>query len=311
MVVTKKKAITFDTASSIAPKFVQTGEAAPFDSWDKNAVDYHKVAANTLAGGLAGSPYSYGVNDLNYYGSFSDVGGCGTMWRPHLASASFYPYSSGVWSWYPGQGYSWVSLYPWGWAPFHSGSWDYCQAGGGWGWRPQGAWQGLLNHPAKILRGPVHGPVRPIAPAPPLHGQPTLIGVNLKSLEASRQEADGKFVFRAGSAGLGVPRGMFSNLAKVSQHAETHGIASVYVSEHQAHVGNMAPSHSSAVTSSGSSAGNSSPARGGSTSSSSSFASGHAGSSGSYSSGGPSSSFSSGASASSGGAAAPAGGSHH
>ena len=242
LLVTKRKAVSFDLASSAAPQFTHVGEAALYDTWDKNAVDYHKVRTNALVGGLASSPYSYGGNDLNYYGSFADVGGCGTMWRPHLANAGFDPYSSGVWSWYPGQGYSWVSLYPWSWAPFHSGSWDYCPAGGGWGWRPQGTWRGLLNHPVTVGRGP--GPVRPTPPAPPVRGGATYIAVNVKSLQPSEQAADGKFILRSGSAGLGVPRGVFSNLAKLSDHAETHGTASTYLSERQMQVGLMAPARS-------------------------------------------------------------------
>jgi hypothetical protein len=314
MVVTKKKAISFDTASSTQPQFTAVGEPALFDTWDKNAADYHKVRANSFAQGITGSPYVYGLNDLNYYGSFSNVAGCGAMWRPYLASASFDPYSSGVWSWYPGQGYSWVSLYPWGWAPFHSGSWDYCPAAGGWGWNPHGTWRGILNHPTIPVRGPVHLPVRPTPPPPPVRGQATLIAVNLKSLQPSRQEPDGKFSFRAGSAGLGVPRGVFNNLAKFSERAENRGSATTYVSEHQMQLGLMAPIRSSATGSASvaAAANRSSDAHSASTASSS-FASSHSVSSAPASGGAaiPSSSFSSPAPASPGVSAPSGAGSHH
>jgi hypothetical protein len=312
--VTKRKAISFDTASSAAPEFVHIGEAAAYDDWDKNAVDYHKFRASAVAAGFTGSPYLYGVNDLNYYGSFSDVGGCGMMWRPHLANAAFDPYGSGVWSWYPGQGYTWVSLYPWGWMPFHSGSWDYCPAGGGWGWRPQGTWRGLQNHPLLPVGGHVHGgPVRPTPPPAPVHGGATMIAVNLKSMRPSQQGEDGRFVLRAGSAGLGVPRGVFSNLAKLSQTAERHGAATAFLSEHQMQVGQMAPVHSSpnSSLSASSSAGHSSVARSGSTtastSASSSFASSHSVSVSPVST----ASFTSAPSASAGGSPASGAASHH
>ena len=104
----------------------------PLDTWDHDAVQYHKSYANATSYG--GSPYSYGINDMNYYGSFTS--GCGgSMWRPYFTSASWDPYGSGAWAYYPSAGYSWVSPYPWGWTPYHYGSWSFCQ-GVGWGWLP-------------------------------------------------------------------------------------------------------------------------------------------------------------------------------
>ena len=158
LVVSKHKAATFDLNSTDAPVFARMDEPSPFDTWDKNAVDYHKALAIAASNGI--SPYSYGTNDLAYYGSFSNVGGCGLMWRPYLASASFSPYASGVWAWYPGSGYSWVSPYPWGWTPYHSGSWSYCEGAGGWGWQPQGNWNGLANQPA-AASFKISGTIRP------------------------------------------------------------------------------------------------------------------------------------------------------
>ena len=124
----------------------------PFDAWDKNAAEYHAQTAGS--GTLSSSPYAYGLNDMGYYGSFMDAGGCGSMWRPYFASAAWDPYSNGVWAWYQGAGYSWVSPYPWGWTPYHYGSWSYCP-GAGWGWRPGGSWNGLNNSTAF---GPGGGP---------------------------------------------------------------------------------------------------------------------------------------------------------
>ena len=112
------------------------------DNWDHQAVQYHKSYANATSFG--GTPYSYGINDMNYYGSFSS--GCGiSMWRPYFAGANWDPYGSGAWAYYQNAGYSWVSPYPWGWTPYHYGSWSYCQ-GVGWGWQPGGAWMGLANN---------------------------------------------------------------------------------------------------------------------------------------------------------------------
>jgi ferric-dicitrate binding protein FerR (iron transport regulator) len=229
LIVGKHKAATFDLTAGAIPTLARMDEGSPFDAWDKNAVDYHKSLA--VVASYANSPYSYGVNDLAYYGSFSDVGGCGTMWRPYLAGASFDPYASGIWSYYPSSGYSWVSPYPWGWTPYHSGSWSYC--GGGWGWQPQGGWNGLQNQPsASKIKFP--GGLRPRPPARPVGGQPTFVTVNLSRMQPSGLLADGSFVFHGESAGLGVPRGVFNHLDKISEHAVERGSITRTLSETQA-----------------------------------------------------------------------------
>ena len=200
--VNKNKTLTFNPSAGSQPTLARANEEpAPYDLWDKNSTDYHSTR---VASSLVGSGYSYGLSDLNYYGSFSNIGGCGSLWRPYLVSSAWDPYGSGIWSYYGGAGYSWVSPYPWGWTPFHSGSWQYCN-GSGWGWRPQGgSWNGLANHPAlQTINGP-HLP-RPIAPHPPAPGQPTLVPVNLKSIPVSHPTDDGAFAFRGESAGIGVP----------------------------------------------------------------------------------------------------------
>jgi len=225
----KKWTVTFDPNSSEAPVMARNESqgSAEFDKWDKNETEYHQVRAAAM--GFANSPYAYGTNDLSYYGSFSSFDGCGTMWRPYLASAAWSPYGSGVWSWYPGAGYSWVSPYPWGWTPYHSGSWMLCPSSGMWGWQPSGGWSGLNN--LQALRS-TNG--RPSQPAPPRRGEPTLVGVNIKSLAVSRAGTNNAFVFVRDSAGLGVPRGVFNNLGKVSQTAVERGAATSMVSEGQA-----------------------------------------------------------------------------
>jgi ferric-dicitrate binding protein FerR (iron transport regulator) len=243
LVVGKHKAATFDLAAGAVPTLARMDEPSPFDAWDKNAVDYHKALAVVAMN--AQSPYLYGVNDLAYYGAFSDVGGCGMMWRPYLATASFDPYASGIWTWYPTSGYSWVSPYPWGWTPYHSGSWNYCASGGGWGWQPQGGWNGLQNQPA-ASKIKLPGIARPKPPVRPIGKAPTIVAVNLNSIPLSKPGKGDSFVFQGGSAGLGVPRGVFSNLGKISQHAGENGVATRSVSETQAARGLM-PSYTASV----------------------------------------------------------------
>jgi hypothetical protein len=228
--VGKNRTATFQFSSTQTEPVVEksyTEEAT--DRWDSDATQYHKSFAN--ASSFGGTPYSYGVPDLNYYGSF--VGGCGgSFWRPYFASAAWDPYGSGAWAYYAGAGYSWVSPYPWGWTPYHYGSWSFCN-GIGWGWVPGGAWMGLANYsyansPAALSSAVGTHPI----PRPPVHGpsEPrSMVPVNLKEIPASSVTGEDKFVFRKDSAGMGVPRGSLGKLNGFSNHVSQHGMASTTV----------------------------------------------------------------------------------
>ncbi len=230
--VGKMKSLIFNTATHAPADLIAGMEDAPFDIWDEQQTEYQKRYSRGNA--LAGSGSSYGLADLNYYGAFSDVDGCGRIWRPYFASAAWDPYASGIWAWYPAGGYSWVSPYPWGWAPFHYGSWMQC--GGGWGWQPGGRWYGLgrvrdsnWDHDGLHHR---HGPprVHPFPPRP--HTVPgkvdSLVAVNAKPLTFSHADrATLSFNFRNDSAGLGVPRGEFDKLNKLSATAAKAGSSNV------------------------------------------------------------------------------------
>ena len=225
--VGKNKTATFNLASQSEPVIAKSVADNALDPWDKNAVEYHKSFAN--ASSYGNSPYAYGINDMNYYGSFMNGAGCGgSMWRPYFTSASWDPYANGAFAYYPGAGYSWVSPYPWGWTPFHSGSWAFCQ-GVGWGWRPGGAWMGLAN-----LGGIATAHAGVTRPRPPIQapsaGHPPVVPVNLKPLNTSSLGNHDTFVFRGDSAGLGVPRGSLGKLNGFSRGANQHGMASTSVS---------------------------------------------------------------------------------
>lgn len=217
-VVGKKQTLKVDLAGHEPEMVAKNVAPEQYDAWDKESIGYHERYSN--ASSFAGSPYSYGISDLNYYGSFMDVGGCGSMWQPYFVNAAWNPYSNGVWAMYPGAGYSWVSPYPWGWMPFHSGSWAFCP-GAGWGWQPGSNWVGL-NNVVATTRGP--SKLRP--PLPPGPGHPTLVVANATPLVASRMGAPGQFVFQKNSAGLGVPRGSMGNLNRISRGVEQHGFVS-------------------------------------------------------------------------------------
>jgi hypothetical protein len=232
--VSKKKTVTFDLMDHQPPEVARDILPEAFDSWDHDSVGYHARVAN--ASMFNGSPYSYGLNDMMYYGSFVDGGcGMGMAWRPYFTSAAWDPFSNGAWAYYQGAGYSWVSPYPWGWTPYHSGSWGYCPSSG-WGWQPSSSWNGLNNlavvryQGAKPGSGVGHLPPAPIHP--PRAGEPTMLAVNSKPVVRSEPASSQSFVFRKDSAGLGVPRNAFCNLTKFSEHTESRGAVSehIYVS---------------------------------------------------------------------------------
>jgi hypothetical protein len=222
--VPRKKTVTFALTDSAEPHVSKDVAADTYDSWDRNAAEYHERLVSSSA--LSGSPYTYGQNDMMYYGSFADMGSCGSMWRPYFASAAWDPYSNGSWAWYQDAGYSWVSPYPWGWTPYHYGAWSYCP-GAGWGWQPGGAWMGLNNGLIAAANEPRKPPVAPAHP--PAAGEPALLGVNRKPMVQSEIASPTSFVFRKDSAGMGIPRDELGKLDKFSQRTLEKGAVSEHV----------------------------------------------------------------------------------
>lgn len=77
-------------------------------------------------------------DELSPYGQWADDPEFGYVWIPSVNS-NFSPYSSdGHWV-FTQDGWTWVSDYSWGWAPFHYGRWDH-RANYGWIWIPDTQW---------------------------------------------------------------------------------------------------------------------------------------------------------------------------
>ena len=116
-----------DPAKKDAVVVAKNYEAEPTDAWDRQQVDYHDRYVSAGGSNLS-SPYTYGVSDLNYYGSFMNCPGYGMGWQPFFTDASWSPFQDGGWMWYPESGYMFVSSYPWGWMPYRYGNWAFCRA---------------------------------------------------------------------------------------------------------------------------------------------------------------------------------------
>ena len=135
--VKKKETLTLEAGNPSAYAVTAGVEALPVDAWNKEREAYASSYARNS--GYGGPKSGYGLQDLNYYGSFFYTPGFGYVWQPFGFAASmsgWSPYSNGAWSYYPGMGYMWASAYPWGWLPYHYGSWAFLGGGVGWAWVP-------------------------------------------------------------------------------------------------------------------------------------------------------------------------------
>jgi hypothetical protein len=101
-----------------------------FDSWalDRDQIEQRSDSANYV------SRETTGYEDLDEYGTWSNVAGYGTCWQPTGLAVGWAPYRFGHWIWVGPWGWTWVEDEPWGFAPFHYGRWAF--AGAGWVWVP-------------------------------------------------------------------------------------------------------------------------------------------------------------------------------
>ena len=214
--VGKGKTAKFDLIND-NHKLTSEIEDDPFDSWDKQQTQYQQEYSSKSYASY--SPYPYGTSDLNYYGSFFDAPGYGSVWQPYFAGAGWDPFMNGAWAFYPGFGYGWVSGYPWGWTPYHYGTWVFLP-NGGWAWQPGGNWMGPGALPV-VSHAPMHfnGPQAPTTPGLRMqlvnHG-PVVnqVGKSLNHVQIPNN-----------SAGLGVPRGSVMGLRDLSHTAQQKGFA--------------------------------------------------------------------------------------
>jgi hypothetical protein len=241
LVVEKKKTATFVTADDDKYTIAKNIEVGPLDSWDKEASDYHSQYAKNNS-----SPYGYGVSDLNYYGSYSNVPGYGMMWQPFFTGVGWDPFVNGAWSFYPGYGYMFASAYPWGWMPYRYGSWMFIPSMG-WMWQP-GAWNSWNTVPRYAGTVPVN--FHPLV-APAMRATTTAVVVGRTGIAPIA--AQSRMVVNAGSAGMGIQRGSLDNLHQLNHQVARSGSAQVQPApQFSATAARTAPSNSpSGVSSAG------------------------------------------------------------
>jgi hypothetical protein len=96
------------------------------------------IKTNETKAQSAGVSFSVFYNSLKPYGRWAKHPSYGEIW---ISNASgFSPYSTGGHWAYTDYGWTWVSTYDWGWAPFHYGRWAFDAGYGGWFWVPGYEW---------------------------------------------------------------------------------------------------------------------------------------------------------------------------
>jgi len=213
--VEKKKTATFDVADNDKYSIENRIAEAPLDDWDKEASAYHDQYAKNSSS----SPYGYGVSDLNYYGSYTNVPGYGMMWQPYFVGAGWDPFMDGAWGFYPGFGYMFASAYPWGWLPYRYGNWAFVP-GFGWMWQP-GGWNNWLTVP----RYTPTTATRVSALTPPAVGTVKTVFVGRGG--AVPVSTASRVTLNTGSAGFGIPRGSIHNLEHINHQVTKNGFAEV------------------------------------------------------------------------------------
>jgi len=75
-----------------------------------------------------------GWQDLDRHGDWIDEPQHGMVWQPRLVAPGWTPFHDGRWAYVAPWGWTWIDAAPWGFAPFHYGSW--LTVGGRWSWSP-------------------------------------------------------------------------------------------------------------------------------------------------------------------------------
>lgn len=79
-------------------------------------------------------PGMTGWQDLDRHGDWIEEPQHGMVWQPRVVAPGWTPFHEGRWAYVAPWGWTWIDAAPWGFAPFHYGSW--LTVGGRWSWSP-------------------------------------------------------------------------------------------------------------------------------------------------------------------------------
>jgi uncharacterized protein DUF6600 len=120
----------FDNATLTALAVSALPASDAFDAWAL-ARDGRFVAPATTQ---YVSSDTVGYQDLDRYGKWQEDDQDGAVWYPDNVAQDWQPYDSGSWDYVDPWGWTYVGDEPWGFAPFHYGTWTHRH--GRWGWAP-------------------------------------------------------------------------------------------------------------------------------------------------------------------------------
>ena len=115
-----------------------------FDRWSQDRDRSHQQPTESAR---YVSPDVIGAEDLDLYGTWSEVPDLGPVWSPRV-DIGWVPYKTGRWVWIEPWGWTWIDDAPWGFAPFHYGRWAF--VAGSWGWVPGPRAQRTVYSPALV-----------------------------------------------------------------------------------------------------------------------------------------------------------------
>ncbi len=135
---------TFSGTDALNADMEQIGQPDQFDNWAYNR-DHRWENSRSLQ---YVSHDMVGYDDLDDNGDWRDDGNYGHVWYPHV-EAGWAPYHTGHWDWIDPWGYTWVDDANWGYAPFHYGRWVNVE--GRWGWIAGPREQRAVYAPALVV----------------------------------------------------------------------------------------------------------------------------------------------------------------
>jgi hypothetical protein len=113
-----------------------TATLGPPDSFDQWALERDRrddyVSSTEPAQSMPADIVGY--EDLDKYGTWRSEPDYGYVWTPSSVSADWSPYRFGRYTYVSGWGWAWIDDAPWGFAPYHYGTW--VTIGSRWCWVP-------------------------------------------------------------------------------------------------------------------------------------------------------------------------------
>ncbi len=112
------------------------------DSWDRwnDRLDANMYGSPTYSGSdHLPANIAVAAGNLSQYGNWVDTPSYGWVWQPEVSQPDWRPYSDGRWVYVNPFGWTWVDNAPWGWAPYHYGTWTDLSSG--WAWVPGPSYQ--------------------------------------------------------------------------------------------------------------------------------------------------------------------------